>query len=246
VREIEMAGLQAWPGIETERDGQWVRRAAGGYSKRANSVQCLDPADGADAAVRIAAARQWFEERGIDPVFRVTPLTAPAILEALRAAGWIFFDHSRTMAMDLAELDAGLDPRAELMAPDDARFLSAQRALQEYDDATVGKLRAVIAAIAVPATGVVIRAEDGRPVAAALMGIADGIAVAGNVITARAERGRGYGKALMRSALAWAKRAGASFAALNVAADNPPALALYGSLGYAVVYDYHYARPSSP
>jgi ribosomal protein S18 acetylase RimI-like enzyme len=50
----------------------------------------------------------------------------------------------------------------------------------------------------------------------------------------------------MRSALAWAKQAGASFAALNVAADNPPALALYGSVGYAVMYDYHYARPSSP
>jgi ribosomal protein S18 acetylase RimI-like enzyme len=246
VREIEMAGLKAWPGIETECDGQWVRRAAGGYSKRANSVQCLDPADGADAAARIAAARRWFEERGIDPVFRVTPLTAPAILEALRAAGWKPFDHSRTMAMDLAEMDTGLDPRAELMAPDDACFLSAQRLLQEYDEATVGKLNAVIAAIAVPAAGVMIRAEEGRPVAAALMGIADGIAIAGNVVTASTDRGRGYGRALMRSALAWAKEAGASFAALNVAADNPPALALYRSVGYGFVYDYHYARPSSP
>ena len=244
MRAIELAGLQAWPGIEMERDGQWVLRAANGYTKRANSVQCLDPADGENAAARLAAARRWFETRGIAPVFRVTPLTAPPILEALRS--WVAFDHSRTMAMDLAGLDVAFDPRAELMAPDDPRFLSAQRVLQEYDDATVGKLSAVIAAIAVPAAGVVIRAGDGQPVAAALMDIADGIAIAGNVITASAERRRGCGGALMRSALAWAKQAGASFAALNVAADNPPALALYGSVGYAVAYDYHYARPSSP
>jgi GNAT superfamily N-acetyltransferase len=229
-----------------ERDGQWVRRAANGYTKRANSVQCLDPTDGENAAARLAAARQWFEARGIAPVFRVTPLTASAAVDALRTAGWVAFDRSHTMAMDLAGLDAAFDSRAELVAPADARFLSAQRLLQEYDDATVGKLSAVIAAIAVPAAGVVIRAEDGRPVAAALMDVADGVAVAGNVVTASAERGKGYGRALMRSALAWAKQAGASFAALNVAADNPPALALYGSLGYAVIYDYHYCKAPRP
>ena len=28
--------------------------------------------------------------------------------------------------------------------------------------------------------------------------------------------------------------------------NNPPALALYGSLGYAVIYDYHYCKAPRP
>jgi len=54
IPEIEMAGLKAWPATEVERDGGWVRRAAGGYTRRANSVQCLDPADDENAPARIA------------------------------------------------------------------------------------------------------------------------------------------------------------------------------------------------
>ena len=61
IREIEMAGLKAWPAIEVERDGGWVRRAAGGYTRRANSVQCLDPADDEKAPARIADGRRWLE-----------------------------------------------------------------------------------------------------------------------------------------------------------------------------------------
>ena len=47
--DFERAGLKAWPGIEVEYDGSWVRRATLGYTQRANSVQALDPADDADA-----------------------------------------------------------------------------------------------------------------------------------------------------------------------------------------------------
>jgi len=53
---FERAGLKAWPGIEVEWDGTWVRRATNGYTKRANSVQSLDIADDANAPARLAAA----------------------------------------------------------------------------------------------------------------------------------------------------------------------------------------------
>jgi hypothetical protein len=79
IREIELAGLKAWPGIEVEYDGAWVRRAAGGYTKRVNSVQCLDPADDGNLPARIAASRRWFESRHLPPIFRITALSAPAV-----------------------------------------------------------------------------------------------------------------------------------------------------------------------
>src|SRR5688572_3564358 len=73
---IERAGLLAWPGIEEKWDGQWVRRAAGGYTKRANSTQCLDPDDFEDADLRVISACSWMVIRKIRPVFRITPLSS--------------------------------------------------------------------------------------------------------------------------------------------------------------------------
>ena len=91
---FEKAGLEAWPGIEVEWDGQWVRRAAGGYTKRANSLQCFDPADDADAETRLAAGVAWFQARNIPPVVRTTPLASASLNAALDAQGWAEIDHS--------------------------------------------------------------------------------------------------------------------------------------------------------
>jgi len=73
--------------------------------------------------------------------------------------------------------------------------------------------------------------------------VGNGIVITGNVITDTAQRRKGYGAAMMRTGLAWARSAGATIAALNVAADNSAGQALYRSLGYARQYDYTYRIP---
>ncbi len=242
-REIELAGLKAWPGIEVEWDGNWVRRASNGHTQRANSVQCLDPADDHDVAGRLASACAWFERRGLPPIFRLHKLAGPAVAETLDAQGWRSVDHSRVLAMQLGALEA--DPRGEVLAVDDAAFLEAQRRLKHYDDAAVARFRAILGVIEVPARGIVLRDSSGRAVSSALMAVADGIVVTGNVVTDAAERRKGYGAAMMRTGLAWARSAGAAFASLNVDAGNAPALALYGGLGYRPQYDYVYRVPGA-
>jgi ribosomal protein S18 acetylase RimI-like enzyme len=87
---------------------------------------------------------------------------------------------------------------------------------------------------------VVWRGADGHPVASSIMSVADGILITGNVVTAPSERRRGHGAAMMRTGLAWARSVGAEIAALNVAAGNVAAQALYRRLGYEVQYGYHY------
>lgn len=238
---IERAGLKAWPGIDVEWDGSWVRRAANGYTRRANSVQCFDPADDDDVAERIVGARRWFEARGLPPIFRVNSLTGPSLAAELDRQGWASVSHSRLVAMELDPVEA--DPRGEVLDVDDPGFLDAQRRLKDLDETTIGKLRAVLAVLQVPARGIVLRAPDGRAVSSALMAVADGIVITGNVVTAATQRRKGYGAAMMRTGLAWAREAGATLAALNVEANNAPALALYGNLGYLPQYDYVYRFP---
>ena len=241
---FERAGLKAWPGIEVEWDGNWVRRAAGGYTKRANSVQCLDPADNADIDERIAAAVDWFTARALPPVFRMTPLAAPALSATLDRLGWQTIDASHQFAMVLDPVEA--DPRGKIYPVRDPAWLAIQQRLTGYDDARQAKLEALLGAMQVDACGVALFDAAGVPVASALMAIADGIVVTGNVVTAPDQRRKGYGAAMMRTGHAWARGAGARIAALNVQADNLGAQALYRGLGYSHQYDYHYRLPGTP
>lgn len=239
----ERAGLRAWPGLETAYDGGWVLRAANGYTKRANSVQSLDPDDDRDAEPRILAAAAWFRARGLMPVFRVTPLAGPGILSALDDLRWGKTDDSHFFAMELGPQEA--HSRASILPIDDPLFLAVQQKIGRSDDGTMAKLRAVIGALTVPCCGIVQRNAQGDPVSSALMAIADGIVVTGNVKTEPSERRKGHAAAMLRSGLAWAHGKGATVAALNVQADNRPAIALYRSLGYGYQYDYSYRLPGT-
>lgn len=242
IRTFEQAGLAAWPGIEVEWDGGWVRRAAGGYTKRANSLQCFDVSDSGNAEARLDVAVAWFTARGLPPVVRSTPLASEALGAALDARGWATIDRSYLYAMPLGENEP--DPEGRLFELLDPEFLSVQQRLQGYSDANVARMRALLAVMAVPATGVVVY-RDGEAVATALMAVGEGIVITGNVITDKTRRRQGLAGAMMRTGLAWAKRQGATVAALNVQADNAAAKALYASLGYTHQYDYSYRIPGA-
>ena len=130
-----------------------------------------------------------------------------------------------------------------MLPANDPGWLAAQGELQGYDGATRDRLAAVIAAIAVPARGILLRSADGRPVASALVDVADGIVIAGNVVTAAAERHKGYGSCRDAVRAGMGDRRGRRGRRDPGARRQPAALALYGSLGYAHLYDYHYRQP---
>jgi GNAT superfamily N-acetyltransferase len=243
VEAFERAGLEAWPGIDVKWDGNWVRRAAGGYTKRANSAQCLDPNDDVDVEDRIIGASSWLVARGVKPVFRITPLSSPALNEALEDAGWDEIGHSHLFAMALG--DHVPDAGGRLFPVTDPDFLAAQQKLQGHDETTMTRMKALLAAIKVPASGIVVF-RDGEPVASGLMAIADGIVITGNVITHPGHRRQGFARSMMCTGLTWARDKGATVAALNVEAGNEAAKTLYSGLGYTHHYDYSYRIPGAP
>ena len=61
-----------------------------------------------------------------------------------------------------------------------------------------------------------------------------------DVVTDPLLRQQGYGTALLYQIFAWAQRAGAGAAALQVQGDNTAARALYARVGFREVYDYWY------
>lgn len=77
-----------------------------------------------------------------------------------------------------------------------------------------------------------LTAVDGEPIALILMRAIAGEAEVLTLAVAPSHRRRGVARALLRAALAQAAAAGAEEAFLEVAADNPGALALYREAGF--------------
>jgi len=246
VREIELAGLKAWPAHEQEFDAGWVRRASGGYSKRANSVQSLDAADNANAAERLTAAAEWLAARGLPPVARVTPLAGPGFVEALDGAGWETFEPSLVLMADLADTQHEVDDKIEVSVPGGSEWLAAQQQLQGYDAHRLACLKGIVVQMAPPALGLVLRDAGGAPVASAYVAVVDRFAFLGSVVTDAAQRHRGLGRRLIQSALGLAREAGARYSTLQMLKSNAPAFGLYSGLGYRLRYEYHHRRPVAP
>jgi ribosomal protein S18 acetylase RimI-like enzyme len=245
VRRIEGATLSAWPALRVVHDGNWLWRYAKGYTKRANSIHCLDPSDGGDPEARLAHLAALSERYGIAPTFRVTPLTAPEIVAVLDEQLWGEYEQSLVLAMQMPEADFEVTGLVKYLEPSDPEWYRAQAQMAGYDTETIATMREILEQISVPARGVLVSHKAGVPVAAALYVVAGEIAVYLNVVTYQGARGMGFGTTAMRAAVNGARAAGAQYSALQVLADNVPARRLYGSLGFLEAYGYSYRRPAT-
>lgn len=242
VSQIETTALTGWPALKVAHDGMWLWRYAHGYTKRANCIQCLDPNDGGYAEYRLLRLAAMSRRHGIESIFRVTPLTAPEILVVLDGLLWEEFDFSLVLAMEMPLAEFPVAAQSRIFAPTDPQWLRAQANLAGHDPATMAALTAILGAIACEARGILVYHKAGLPVASALVTVVGNIAVYVNVITHPSARGMGYGRAAMSAALNAARSMGATHSAIQLLADNEPALNLYSSLGFGEVYSYSYRR----
>jgi len=90
VRALEERSFNAWPALQTVLFNGWLFRLAGGYTKRANSVNATDPAASFEG-VR-DAAEAFYKRHRVSAVFRLSPLASPEADEELADAGYAFFD----------------------------------------------------------------------------------------------------------------------------------------------------------
>lgn len=242
VSQIEGATLTAWPALQQAHDGLWLWRYAHGYTKRSNSIHCLDPSDGAYAELRLMRLVEMSKRHGIPPVFRVTPLTAPEIIEVLDGLLWEEFEPSLVMAMEMPDEDFPVDFHARYFEPTDPEWIKAQAHMSGYDQQTHDTLTRILSAVSCEAAGVLVYHKAGLPVAAALASVSSGIGVYLNVVTHPSARGMGYGRAVMGAALNWVRAMGATHSAIQVLGSNAVAINLYTSLGFGEVYPYIYRR----
>lgn len=244
VSQIESAALTTWPALQTAYDGLWLWRGSRGFTKRANSIHCLDPSDGADADRRLAHMAELSILHGLPPIFRVTPQTAPEAIAAIDRQGWARLDESVVLARPMPDSDFEVTAKAVFTDAHAPEWYGVSAHFGGYDADTTDALATMMALMACESCGVLITEEDDTPVATALVAVSGGVAMFFNVIVNEALRGKGYGRAAMAAGLNAAREAGATHAALQVEAANSVALRLYESLGFTEAYRYHYRVPA--
>lgn len=234
---VEEACLNAWPSPRELLVEGYLLRAAGGRSKRQNSVNPLRGSGAPEPA--IAAARMIYGRLGQRAIFRI-PGIAPQMEPLLAGSGYALVDETCTLYRDLDGLPADPDPSVAVAPTPGAAWLALWDAVNRADAAAAQVFRATVAALVLPRA--FAAAAAGEDIGAIAFGVLDrDLLVIESVATAEPLRGRGHGRRAVTALLRWAHGAGARAACLQVVASNAPARALYRGLGFErELYRYHY------
>jgi N-acetylglutamate synthase len=249
--ELERVAAAHWRGTEEEWLGEWLLRAADGFTGRANSALPLgDPGLPLEAALDYVTS--WYRDRGLPAVMAVPlPLLpandAPAAgtdvgLDAeLTVRGWATRPGPAfVMVADLPLAMAGGALPAGAVVAADAEPDEGWIAAYHYrgTDRQPPVLRHVLTSAQEQAF-ISIRAESGV-LAIARLSIAGGWAGITAVEVDPAYRRAGLGLAITAAACAEAVGRGVRRVFLQVAVDNAGARALYERCGFRYSHRYQY------
>lgn len=240
VARLERSMLTCWPALSVMFDRDWVIRLADGYTKRANSVTCLG-SDDADLEARIEHVQAIYEARGQPAIFRLSPLSPPALDQDLERRGWRRFDETVVMTCaidDLAGLpSAPLDAEVEIKTQPDPLWLRSCQRIGGSNQRDLATLSTMLERL-IPPAGYARIGDAGRVDAMGLVVVDRDLAGLFELMTVTTRRRQGLASAVLRRLFSWSEVMGAKTVWLSVLADNPAALQLYHSLGFREVYRY--------
>ncbi|MGL5928247.1 MAG: GNAT family N-acetyltransferase, partial [Dermatophilaceae bacterium] len=246
VDALQGAMVGAWPARDTEALGDWLLRATGGFTHRANSVMTAgDP--GRRLADAVDEVERWYGARSLVPMLTVAgevghDLGGSSLGIELHRRGYTPRQPTLTLTAPAAHV-AVAPSRGALSVTTTteltAAWLAAYGAYRPIDEEAArgiltGSPEQVFATVA----------DDGQVVGVGRLGISAGWGgIAAMWVHPRA-RGRGIGGGMLAELAGEARRRGIRPLHLQVDADNAPALALYTRSGFEP--HHHYTTFTAP
>jgi len=236
-RHLETVADRAWPPRRRVDLGGWRLNAADGWSLRLNACWPLGEADRPiDEA--IGAVEAFYAARDLPVRFKLADgAVVPANLaEHLTARGYRPTYETLVMTAPVA---GAADAAVALSAAPDAAFEAAFVASAAGDPADARERLDALGRIPAPArfARLDLGGEAAAVGATAVEGEWAGIF---GMRTLPGHRRKGLARRILGALLYEAQCLGARRAYLQVAADNAPAITLYGGLGFATAYGYRY------
>ncbi|WP_338672765.1 GNAT family N-acetyltransferase [Streptomyces sp. SCSIO 30461] len=239
--ELARISARAWQPVESEPLGEWLLRAASGFTRRANSVLPLgDPGLPLDEALERVGA--WYRTRGLPACIQAATGaegTQEALCAELERRGWVREVTTELRVGGLAPV-GDLDTDVSLVRIDRSFDEDWLRRYQRFD-APGPHVRAVLSS----GPSVWFATVPGEPGVPAAIGrcVVDGRWAGFMAVEVDpARRRQGLAKAVMAALARRALEEGASAAWLQVESDNDHARAMYEGLGFATHHLYHHFR----
>ncbi|WP_030850518.1 GNAT family N-acetyltransferase [Streptomyces griseus] len=241
--ELAAVTARAWQPVESEPLGDWRLRAAGGFTRRANSALPLgDP--GLPAGEALDRVRAWYAERDLPPYVQTATGAAGTqelLCAELERHGWRREVTAQVRIAALAPVgDGAADVAAVRLtrAPDAAWLARYQR----FSTPGPHVLRVLESG---PSVWFATVAGDGGAPDAIGRCVVDGRWAGFMAVEVAPERRRrGLATTVMTALARRALDEGASAAWLQVEEENEGARALYDGMGFALHHSYHHYRPS--
>jgi GNAT superfamily N-acetyltransferase len=235
---LERVAAAGWPAPEQAHLGEWLLRAAAGWTARGNSALPIgDPGRTLNDAVD--AVDGWYRARGLPPKITVPDPVGGRITAELTHRGWTPAPPTLVQTAALSDVIAAVRPDVAVRldtAPPDAWFA----AVAGYKGGLPDLARQIVTGVPL-ACYAGIYATDGSPIAVGRGVIADqprqwlGISL---VTVDPAHRRRGLGRAIVGSLARWAADTAATQAYLQVEERNSAAVAMYAPLGFTTHHAY--------
>jgi ribosomal protein S18 acetylase RimI-like enzyme len=240
IDELERAAARHWQAPETERLGEWLLRAAGGFTGRANSALPLgDP--GVPLPEAAAAVTDWYRRRRLPPM-----IVVPLPLDDARGHRLDDFLAERAWALRSGPAIVMTAAIADIPAPDphtdvqlDPEPSPGWLALYRYRGQELPPIAPTLLMSAPWQAFASIR-RGSQAVAVGRVSVAgDWGAITAVEVDAGCQR-QGLGAAITSALAGAAARHGARRVLLQVETGNDPARALYLRCGFREAHRYHY------
>lgn len=242
---FERMSAQHWQGMEQEYLGDWLLRAAGGFTGRANSALPLgDPGMPAGQAVSEVAA--WYSRRGLAPMIVIAlgmRSGTTALDDLLVRRGW------SARRIPVVVMTARAEPIARLRT-DIGMMLAA---MPDDEWLTLYRFRgqrlpahAMPVLLSAPEQLFASVRRDGRTIATGRLSLAGGWGGITAIEVDPAWRRAGLATAVTAGLAAQAASRGAQWLFLQVEEENVAARALYTRIGFTDHHRYHYRMGPAP
>ena len=236
-RRVEEASLNAWPALQQALFDGWVLQFSRGFTKRANSIVPLYPAQ-QSAIEKIRYCENLYSREQLKTIFRLTTAVESAALDALLAQrGYERVDPTRVLIHALDETRYAKQPQFREIPR--GEWLDAYARTAEVPAAGQQLHAMLLAGIRTEHVFGAIVVND-IPVACGLAVLERELVGLFDIVTHPSVRRCGHARTLVESLLSWGRQSGAHHAYLQVVEANGPGRALYAQLGFEGLYEYWY------